>query len=208
GSLFLLAPTKLHPLWYTPFLPLLFYISAIGAGLGMVILESHFSGRAFGRRLEMDLLEPLARAMIVVLSLYGVLRLELLAQSGALRAALAPTYEGHMFLLEFGVGVVLPVALLAVPRIRHAPAGLVTGATCAVLGLILNRLNVSVTGLERASGTHYTPSWMELTITVGLVAIAFATFGVAARVLPVFPEHAHPGVPALDEAPAALAAGG
>ncbi len=94
GSLYLIVPQKLHPLWYSPTLPLLFYVSAIGAGLGMIIVESHLSGRAFGRRLELDLLEPLGRAMVVVLAVFGVLRLQALARSGALPLALQPDLRG------------------------------------------------------------------------------------------------------------------
>ncbi|HUK64628.1 MAG TPA: NrfD/PsrC family molybdoenzyme membrane anchor subunit, partial [Dongiaceae bacterium] len=163
--------------------------SAIGAGLGMTILESHLSGRAFGRELEMDLLEPLGRAMVVMLGLFGILRLQSLAHNGALLMALAPSYEGRMFRIEFGLGVVLPIALLVWPRIRTSRLGLVTGACLAVLGFIMHRLNVTVTGLERSSGTHYFPSWMELTVSVGLVAIGFAVFALAVRYLPIFPEH-------------------
>jgi len=197
GSLYLVVPQKLHPLWYSPMLPLLFYVSAIGAGLGMIIVESHLSGRAFGRKLELDLLEPLGRAMVVVLAVFGVLRLQSLARSGALPLALQPTYEGRMFLIEFGLGAVLPVALLAWPRIRNSSTGLVTGAAFAVLGFIMHRLDVSVTGLERASGTHYAPTWMEVMVSVGLVAIGFAAFALAVRFLPVFPMPAHaPAVPA------------
>jgi Ni/Fe-hydrogenase subunit HybB-like protein len=172
-------------------LPLLFYVSAIGAGLGMIIVESHLSGRAFGRKLELDLLEPLGRAMVVVLAVFGVLRLQSLARGGALSLALQPTYEGRMFLVEFGLGVVLPVALLAWPRIRNSSTGLVTGAALAVLGFIMHRLDVSVTGLERASGTHYAPTWMEVMVSVGLVAIGFAAFALAVRFLPVFPVPGH-----------------
>ena len=190
GTLFLIVPEKLHPLWYSPLLPLLFYLSAIGAGLGMIILESHLSGRAFGRELEMDLLEPLGRAMVAMLALFGLLRLDLLRRSGALPLAFSATYEARMFQLEFGLGVVLPVLLLAWPAIRRSPRGLVAGSFCAVLGFIMHRLNVSVTGLERASGTHYVPSWMELTVSLGLVALGFAAFVLAVRWLPIFPEKA------------------
>jgi Ni/Fe-hydrogenase subunit HybB-like protein len=190
GTLFLIVPEKLHPLWYSPLLPLLFYVSAIGAGLGMVILESHLSGRAFGRELEMDLLEPLGRAMVAVLALFGLLRIDLLRRSGALPLAFSSTYEARMFQLEFGLGVVLPVLLLAWPAIRRSPRGLVAGSFCAVLGFILHRLYVSVTGLERASGVHYVPSWMELTVSLGLVALGFAAFVLAVRWLPIFPERA------------------
>ena len=193
GTLFLIVPEKLHPLWYSLLLPGFFFLSAVGAGLGMVILESHLSGRAFGRRLEMDLLEPLARAMVVVLGVYGLLRLLVLRRNGALAEVFSPTYEGGLFMVEFGLGVVLPVALLSFQRIRSSPRGLVAGAFLAVLGFVMNRLNVSVTGLERAAGGRYLPSWMEVVVSLGLVGIGFALFALAARYLPIFPRPAAEG---------------
>jgi len=189
GSLFLIVPSKLYPLWYSPMLPWLFYVSAIGAGLGMIIVESYLSGRAFGHELDLDLLEPLGRAMVVVLAVFGVLRIESIIHEHALALAFQSTYEAHMFQAEFGLGVLLPIALLLFRRIRNSQRGLVLGGSLAVLGFILHRLNVSVTALERSAGVHYTPSWMEVTISVGLVAIGFAVFAVAARYLPVFNHH-------------------
>jgi Ni/Fe-hydrogenase subunit HybB-like protein len=192
GSLYLIVPGKLHPLWYTPLLPYLFYVSAIGAGLGMVILESYLSQRAFGRHLEMDLLEPLARAMVVVLGFYGLLRLQVLLKNGGIAELGHPGYETWMFLLEMGLGVILPVALLAFPQVRTDPRGLVAGAFLAVLGFVMNRLNVSVTGMEAAAGTRYLPTWMEIVVSVGLVGLGFAAFALAVRYLPIFPERRIP----------------
>lgn len=192
GTMYLIVPEKLHPLWYSPLLPVQFYVSAIGAGLAMIIVESNLSGRAFGRELEMDLLEPLARTMVVVLAIFGVLRLDLLAHSGALQMIFQNTYESHMFQAEFGLGVVAPVLMLSFSRLRRSPRWLVTGATLAVLGFVLHRLNVSITGIERASGVHYVPSWMEMVVSVGFVGIAMAAFAWAASVLPIFPPaHGH-----------------
>ena len=190
GSLYLIVPSKLHPLWYTPLLPYLFLISAVGAGIGMTILESYLSERAFGRRLEMDLLEPLARGMVVSLGVYGLVRVIVISKSGAIAMLLHPGYEGRMFLLEMIVGVVLPVGLLLIDRVRMHPTGLVVAALFAVLGFVMNRLNVSVTGMEGAAGVQYVPSWMEISVSLGLVALGFALFAVAVRYLPVFPEPA------------------
>jgi Ni/Fe-hydrogenase subunit HybB-like protein len=188
GSLYLIVPAKLHPLWYTALLPYLFFISAIGAGIGMTILESYLSKRAFGRHLEMDLLEPLARGMVVTLGVYGLLRLIVIVQNGAFAALRSPGYEESMFLLEFTIGVVLPVGLLLFEPVRTHPAGLVLGSLFAVLGFVINRLNVSVTGMERAAGVEYVPTWMEITVSLGLVAIGFTLFTLAVRYLPVFPQ--------------------
>ena len=188
GTLYLIVPSKLHPLWYTPLLPLLFYVSAIGAGIGMVILESYLSERAFGRHLEMDLLEPLARAMVVALGIYGLMRLQTIARNGSFGAIASMTYEGQMFLVEFVLGVLLPVALLAFRRMRTNPRWLVLGAFSAVLGFVVNRLNVSVTGMERAAGARYYPSLMEMTVSVTLVGIGMAVFALAVRYFTIFPE--------------------
>lgn len=193
GSLYLIVPGKLYPLWYSPMLPVLFFLSAVGAGMGMVILESALSGRAFGRRLEMSLLEPLGRGMVVALAVYGILKLRTLAHAGVLPLMFQAGYENRMFLAEFGIGVVLPIALLTVPAVRQSERGLVAGALLAVLGFVVNRLNVSVTGLEGAAGVRYLPSWMELSVSVGLVALGFAAFRLAVRHLPIFPRHGAPG---------------
>jgi len=189
GSLYLIVPSKLHPLWYSQLLPLFFYVSAIGAGIGMVILESYLSQRAFGRHLEMELLEPLARAMVVALGIYGLMRLQVIARNGSFSAITSLSYEGKMFLFEFILGVLLPVILLSFKRMRTSPRWLVTGAFFAVLGFVVNRLNISVTGMERAAGTHYLPSVMEVIVSVGLVAIGMAIFALAVRYFPIFPEH-------------------
>ena len=118
------------------------------------------------------------------------LRFLALRRSGALGELLTPSYESLMFLLEISLAVLLPVGLLCVPRVRASERGLVAAAFLAILGFVMNRLNVAVTGMERAAGVRYLPSWMELTVSVGLVAVGFAVFAVAARVLPIFPEAA------------------
>ncbi|HEX9082379.1 MAG TPA: Ni/Fe-hydrogenase cytochrome b subunit [Holophagaceae bacterium] len=188
GSLYLIVPTKLHPLWYSPLLPLHFYISAIGAGIGMIVLESYLSRRAFHRHLEMDLLEPLARGMVVALGIYGIMRIQAIHRNHAFGSILALDYEGRMFLVEFVLGVILPVVLMSFRRLRAHPDWLVGSSFLAVLGFVVNRLNVSITGMERASGVHYLPSIMEIVVSLGLVATGMAVFAFAVRTFPIFPE--------------------
>jgi Ni/Fe-hydrogenase subunit HybB-like protein len=190
GSLYLIVPGKLHPLWYSPLIPVFFYLSALAGGLAMLILQAHLSARAFGRTFDRDLLEPLARALVVLLTLYGLIRVIALRRGGALGAAIALDYESLLFLLEMSVGVILPVLLLSRRALRQRREGLVTGALLAVLGVVLNRVNVAVTGLERAAGFHYTPSAIEVVVFAGLVALGFSLFTLAVRYLPVFPDAA------------------
>ncbi len=188
GSLYLIVPEKLHPLWYSPLLPVYFFVSAISLGCAMTIIESFLSARAFRKHLEMDLLEYLGKVALVALSVYGVLKAQDLAARGMVYKLFEPSYEGRLFLSEMLLGIIGPVVLLFVSKIRSAPFGLFVSALMVVMGFIMNRLNISITGMERFSETPYFPSWTEISITLSIVAAGFVLFGLAVKYLPVFPE--------------------
>ena len=99
GSLYLIVPAKLYPLWYTPLMPVFFYMSAICVGLAMTIFESWHSSREFGRQLELPLLSGMARLLAVLLSAYVVLRVMDLGERGNLRLLLEPRTETWLWLL-------------------------------------------------------------------------------------------------------------
>ena len=187
GTVYLIVPGKLHPLWYTPALPFLFWVSAVAVGLAMVIVESRLSARAFGRHLETPVLVLAGRALIGALGVYATLRIYDLATRGMIGRALDLSYESCLFLVEFVLGVALPLALLAVPKIRTSARGLYAGALLAVFGFVAHRLNVSITGFEGAQGGRYMPSVAEVGITVFLVALGFGGFALAVKYLDVFP---------------------
>jgi c(7)-type cytochrome triheme protein len=186
GTLFLIVPGKLNPLWYSPLMPVFFFISAIALGCTMTVFESFLSSRAFKRRLEMDLLSSLGKATAVVLGLYLLLKYLDLSGRGVLALAFAPTYEGRMFLLEILLGVLVPMVLLLIPRVRRDHFGLFAASVMVVLGIVMNRLNVSTTALEGYAGRYF-PSWIELSVTAMIVALGFALFALAVKYLPVFP---------------------
>jgi Ni/Fe-hydrogenase subunit HybB-like protein len=192
GSLYLIVPGKLHPLWYSPLLPVIFLVSSVCVGLAMVIVESRLSARAFGRRLEMPLLAEVGRVLVAALGFYGVVRLYDLVHRRALGRAFDGSTESLLFLLEFAVGVVLPMALLASPAVRRHSEGLYASGLLVILGFVVNRLNVSITGFESAQGGHYVPAWSEFAITLMLVALGFAAFSLAVKHLAVYPETAAP----------------
>jgi Ni/Fe-hydrogenase subunit HybB-like protein len=194
GSLFLIMPEKLYPLWYTPLLPLLFYISAIAVGIAMTIFESWHSSRAFGRALELPLLAGLARALAVILSVYLWIRFIDLGHRDALRLLSRNRTETWLFLLESAL-LLVPTILLYQRRIRLRPGALYACAVMVVFGVIANRLNTGTTGLEAGSGTHYVPKWSEVAVTLSIVAAGFATFRVIAQYFPVFEAHSQDRAP-------------
>src|SRR5271157_3599350 len=198
GTLYMIMPNKLHPFWWSPLLPVLFFISAIAVGLAMIIFESSMSSKYFGRELELPILRDMGRVLVVVLTIYGILRFEDLLHRGVLHLVLARGYEQGFFLLEICLSFIFPLGLLLFPKVRNSAQGLYLAAVLTLLGFVTNRLNVAITGVESAVGGRYTPRWTEVVITAMFVALGFAIFGFVAKYLPIFPEEkAH--IPALRE---------
>ena len=121
GTLYLIMPNKLHPFWYSPLLPVFFFLSAIAVGLAMTIFESSMSSKYFGRELELPILRDLGRVLVVVLALYGILRFEDLYHRGVLHLVFVSGYEQRFFLLEMFLSVIAPLGLAAGSR-RFAKA--------------------------------------------------------------------------------------
>jgi len=193
GTLYLIMPEKLHPFWYSPLLPVFFFISAIAVGLAMTIFESSMSAKHFNQQLELPILQELGRVLVVVLGVYGVLRFEDLLHRGLLKQLFVPGYEMYLFWLEIALSLILPLLLLSQKKIRNDSQGLYLVSVLVVLGFITNRLNVSITGLESSAGLRYIPKWTEIAVTGAIIATGFALFGAAAKYLPIFPaEESHP----------------
>jgi Ni/Fe-hydrogenase subunit HybB-like protein len=194
GSLYLIVPGKLHQFWYTSWLPILFLASSISAGLAMVIVESRMASRAFGKELEMPLLTEVGRVLCAVLGFYGVLRIYDLGTRGMLPSVFSLRYEAVLVQFELVIGLFVPVVLLLFERIRMNARWLHVSALLVVMGFILNRMNVSITGLESAQGGHYFPSWGEVAVTLMLVGIGIALFTLAVKHFHVYPEEHGPRI--------------
>jgi Ni/Fe-hydrogenase subunit HybB-like protein len=110
-----------------------------------------------------------------------------LARRGALHFLLAPGTESYLFGLEISL-LLLPTLLLFRPHVRANPKALYSCAVLVILGFIANRLNISITGMEAGSGTHYIPKWTEAVVTMAIIAFGFAVFHNAVKYLPIFEE--------------------
>jgi Ni/Fe-hydrogenase subunit HybB-like protein len=174
GALFLLARSKIHPLWYSEFLPVLFLVSSVFAGLSMVIVEGTISHRVFQDRLDRahraafdDIVVGLARGAAVGLFLYFFFKV-LVFVHGKHWAYLGDGW-GWWFLIEV-VGFVLAPCLVFARGVRGRDLTLIRVAAVVTLaGIVLNRLNVSVIAFNWRSPDPYVPSWMELVITAAVI---------------------------------------
>jgi len=187
GSLYLIVPNKLYPLWYSPLLPLFFFLSALCVGFAMTIFESWHSSRAFGKQLELPLLASMGRVLAVLLSVYLLVRFADLRHRGALALLQEARTETYLFGLEILL-MAVPVLLLFRRHVRASPTALYACAVMVIFGFIANRLNVSITGMEAAAGLTYIPRWTEVMVTLAIIALGFAIFRFAAKYLPIFEE--------------------
>jgi Ni/Fe-hydrogenase subunit HybB-like protein len=186
GSLYLIVPEKLYALWYTPYLPVFFYFSAISVGCAMIIFESFISARTFRKGLELNLLGDIARVSVVMLGTYLVMKIMDLQSRAALSLLFEPRTETYFYWLEISVGVIAPLILLSLPKIRGNQNGLFFSAVMIILGFILNRMNISITGMEAWAGVSYFPKWTEIIVTMAIVTAGFVVFSFAAKYLPLF----------------------
>ncbi len=185
GSLFLLMPNKLHHLWWTPILPINFFLSAVAAGFAIVIFEATLSAKSFGRSPESKLLAGLGRALCYALWICLVVRLADVMMRGQLAAAFS-SGKGLIFLIDVLVGLMVPALILSSARARESMTSLFTAATLAVVGLVFNRLSVALLGMTMPGKAGYFPSIGELVITIAMVSAVVLLFTLSAKIFPVF----------------------
>jgi len=190
GSLFVIVPHRVHPLWYSPglVLPANFFISAIGLGFMMVALEHFVSAWVYKHRPRADLLSGLSKFAALTLLLYGALRIGDLFYRGVLPGAIDGSWQSWLFIFEMGISVVIPVLLLAAPRLRQSPGALFTASVLVVLGMVMYRLDTALITMKRWPGTSYFPSMIEIMVSVGIISGLALVFMYFVENLEVFPE--------------------
>jgi len=195
GAMYLATPTKLHPLWHSPYIPVHFFVSSIAAGISMVIFESMLSHRVFGHLVEISHVQfdnitvGLAKAGSVVLAVYFAIKVTGISLEDKWHYLSTPM--GHWYLLELLGFVLLPCILFAV-GFREKKTGLIRFAGAwTVIGIILNRLNVSIIAFnwQLPPDERYVPHWMEIWVTITIVTFGVVVFKWIVNRMPILYEH-------------------
>ncbi|MGD8405448.1 MAG: polysulfide reductase NrfD [Anaerolineales bacterium] len=187
GSMFLLMQHKLHPLWWSPALPLLFYFQAIYTGLGTAAIAITLVWRFLKIPMDRDLFRRLGQAMSLNLLLYAAIKFGDLMGAGKLHLLFQADAFAYIAWLELGLGVLLPLAILLSKLVGHS-AGPFWAGVFALMGTFINRLMISWVGLAEPNPVGYFPSWIEIMVTVGLIAAGFLVYGVVVRFFRLFPD--------------------
>jgi formate dehydrogenase iron-sulfur subunit len=190
GSLFLLMPDQLAPQWWSPVMPISFFLSSIAAGTATVVLIEFWIAKAWNRPLRIAQLAAVGKITFWALLIYLAFRLVDMAIRGQF---LLSGRLGALFALEIVLGGIVPLALLARQSLRNNPQLLFTGELLTALGIVLNRVNAVLLAMNLKGpmpGTApatYSPSIFEWGISVGLIAATIFLFGLAVRLLPLLP---------------------
>jgi Ni/Fe-hydrogenase subunit HybB-like protein len=174
GALFLMARNKIHPLWYSEFLPILFFVSSIFAGLSMVIVEGTVSQKVFRKLISPEhhaahdeIIIGLAKVCAATMYVYFFLKVLVFIHGQHWNYINTPM--GYWFLVEVVGFVLIPVRLFT-QAVRFRNLFLIkVAAVLTLIGIVLNRLNVSIIAFKWYAVDHYVPSWMELEITLGVI---------------------------------------
>jgi len=193
GALFMMAKGKVHPLWYTEFIPVLFFVSSIFAGLSMVIFEGTISHRVFSDKISHedhaaydDMLIGLSQGCAVAMFVYFFAQFLILIHGW--HWALLNTPMGYWYLTEM-VGLVAIPCFMFFQGARYRNMLLIrTAAILAMIGIIVNRLNISIIAFKWwvPFSERYFPSWMEIVITLAIILTEIWVFRWIVNRMPVF----------------------
>ena len=188
GSLYLIMPEKMHPLWYSPLLPVFFYLSAISTGFAMVIFEAFLSARAFNHGLKLNLLSTCSFISFIFIIINFALKIVYLSMAGKLHLLLVLSPVTYLFYLEILLGTIVPAFFLSSKKFREDRKYLYFSSIFIISGFLLNRINVSVTSLAAITSTSYFPSITEISVTLMLVVMGMWAFKLIIENFPVFSE--------------------
>lgn len=187
GSLLLIMPFRLHPLWYTHLLPELFFVSAICLGINMVIFESSVTSWLYRREPETEMLSGLGRISAIALSFYFIFRMVDIALQHKLGLIFAGTWESNLFIVEILMSAVIPIVFFSIPAVRRSPTAVWLLSSCSVLGFVLNRVNAAGLVQVWATRNFYFPAWTEFAISIGIVSACAIVFFFIQEHFPVDP---------------------
>ena len=170
GTLMVIAPYKMHALWYTPILPLLFLLSAVTVGFPMVIFESILSSWSFKLKPEIKTLASIAKYTPILLFCYLSIKVADLAIRNAFGYLGEINIQSFCFILEMVIGVIIPMVILFQRDKRYSIKYLFLSASCIIFGILINRINVFLIAYTPLySSSFYFPSFIEIVVTIGLM---------------------------------------
>ncbi|HTY37474.1 MAG TPA: Ni/Fe-hydrogenase cytochrome b subunit [Bacteroidota bacterium] len=196
GTLMIIAGPKMHPLWQTPILPLLFLLSAVSVGFPMVIFESLLASRSFGLKPEMPILSNLGRMVAPLLGIYLAFKIGDMVIRETFVYLTQPTFPSIMFALELVVGVIIPLRMFLSRIVQKSPLWLFVASSLVIFGVLLNRINTFIVAYTPPYAVKpYFPSFGEISVTIGFISLLVLVYRAAVLIFPVISVHKEVSTP-------------
>ena len=190
GTLMIIAGPKIHPLWQTPVLPLLFLLSAFSVGFPMVIVESLSASRSFGLKPETEVLTSLSKFIAPLLGVYLAVKLGDMFIRETFVYLTELSKASILFSIEVLVGVIIPLRMLLSREVRKSPTGLFIASMLVIFGVVLNRFNNFITAYNPPYAEQaYFPSIGEISVTLGFIAIEILIYRLFVMIFPIISQH-------------------
>jgi Ni/Fe-hydrogenase subunit HybB-like protein len=186
GSLFVIMSERLHPLWYTPLIPALFYLSSIAAGLAMVVAGATASYWVFKRSLPQRLVGDLAMFLPWILGIYLVVKLGELLAAGEIELLWTSGWYSVLFIVELSLTTIIPIGLFLIKRVRKSRMLSFLSACVVLSGVFLNRFDAAWFALKPVEGYSYFPSIPEILIQMGVFCFIIFVYTLVGHYLPLF----------------------
>jgi Ni/Fe-hydrogenase subunit HybB-like protein len=176
GTLFLIMPFKLYPLWYSNILPVEFLVSAAGLGLMVVAFESLFSHWLYKRKPESDLIAKLCKAASWVLLVFFIIKITDIIVSSSFDLIFNGSWQSNLFIFELFISTIFPALIFSNSKLCQKSGIQWTGSIMVIFGMVLNRIDVGGLAMLGATGDSYIPSWKEISISFGIISAAALVF--------------------------------
>ena len=193
GALFLMAKPKIHPLWYSEFIPILFFISSIFAGLSLVIILETIAQKAFRKEMSpkykkahKGISVSLARTCSMAIFVY--LSMVILVFIHGKDYAYLNSGWGRWFMVEILGFVFIPGVLFTYAWRRNNLNVVRIAAVLTIIGIILNRLNISTFTYLWYDNEIFFPTWQEIVVCVAVIFVQVLVFRWIVRRMPVYSE--------------------
>jgi len=193
GALYLMAKDKIHPLWYNEFIPILFFVSSIFAGLSMVIFEGSISQKVFSDQISEKnhlahnkIVHGLSKICTGAMLAYFFLQVIVFVHNKNWHHL--NSLFGYWYMTEIIGFVLLPMMLFFLSYRRNNILLIKVASVITMVGIIINRLNVTVIGFNYDAPTHYYPSWMEIVVTLAVIFTEIWIFRWVINRMPVLRE--------------------
>lgn len=185
GTLMVIAGQKMHPLWQTPVLPLLFLLSAIAVGFPMIIFESLIASRSFKIKPEMKILSRLGAMVAPIVGIYLAVKIVDIFIRETFKYILIFDTTAWMFIAEMSLFIIAFILFLS-KKITNSPLGLFSASSFVIAGVLLNRINNFVVAYKPFfNPVSYFPSFGEISVTLGCIALLVLIYRAIVMIFPV-----------------------